>query len=274
MTISWKKPLKRRLGAALIAYAFFRWESAVTISLIMLASLGSWLFGPWPGAPEGAWIVILGVGLVAEALLITIGATDPKMRAIVLKAMLEEETGVHHIRYPALRQLVEQVIRDRGRIDMMTRRLDRHQLIAFDDALVRLDRWLGQFSTRAGKLDERHVDVVDAKIAIAPIEERLSTLRDQVSCEADEPTGRQMKRTIDGLEQERLALQSVIDTWRHANLDLERAASLIGTLSCQLLKMNSLDVDDVHAPTLSGDLTREVDQVEMTLNAVAKMTTW
>src|SRR5512142_3137856 len=115
-----KSDIRSRAWSAILSYAFFRWESAVTIALVIL--LVYFVPHPFEWFQWWYWIVI---GLVAEALIVNTSIGDVDTGARVVADMFREEFNPTVIRSKKYRAEVERALDYRSRIEELIRQSER-----------------------------------------------------------------------------------------------------------------------------------------------------
>ncbi|MBC7223379.1 MAG: hypothetical protein H5T59_03750, partial [Anaerolineae bacterium] len=106
------RELERRTLWAMVAYAFFRWESAVTVAgTILLFFLYPRPFDWWQ---PWYW---LALGAVGEVALIIASITDPETGRRVVQDLFRQEYNPREIRDKDLRAQMEKALDYRRRIE-------------------------------------------------------------------------------------------------------------------------------------------------------------
>src|SRR5512142_3091741 len=118
-----KSDIRSRAWSAILSYAFFRWESAVTIALVIL--LVYFVPHPFEWFQWWYWIVI---GLVAEALSVYTSIGDVDTGARVVADMFREEVNPSIIKTKKYRGEVERALDYRTRIERMIAQSERGML--------------------------------------------------------------------------------------------------------------------------------------------------
>ena len=92
---------------ALLSYAFFRWESAVTLAMTLLLAI--LLPDPFRGAvPLWGWWMWIVLGVLAEALIVGTTLTDLDVRARIASQLFRDRLNLDALSDSDLRQQLGQ----------------------------------------------------------------------------------------------------------------------------------------------------------------------
>jgi hypothetical protein len=123
------KRLSRQERRALLSYALFRWESAVTLAVTLI--LAVFVSDPFQGAVPfwGAWIWI-ALGASAEALIVVTTLSDPDVRVRIVGQSLRARFTLNAIADVDLRQRVAQALDTREQMETMLQRTRDKKVVA------------------------------------------------------------------------------------------------------------------------------------------------
>jgi hypothetical protein len=154
------KPLTRNNGSrererqALLSYAFFRWESAVTLAMTLLLAI--LLPDPFRGAVSWwGWWMWIGLGVLAEALIVGTTLTDRDLRARIASQLFRERFDLDAISDGDMRQQFFKALDTREQMQVV---IQRSRGAAAGSALGTLgdevSSWIETMYTLARRLDE------------------------------------------------------------------------------------------------------------------------
>lgn len=103
---------------ALLSYALFRWESAVTLAMTLI--LAVFLPDPFRGAvPFWGWWMWIGLGVLAEALIVGTTLTDRDVRARIVSQLVRDRFNLDAILDHDLRQRVVKALDIREQMEVV-----------------------------------------------------------------------------------------------------------------------------------------------------------
>ena len=141
--------IRSRAWSAILTYAFFRWESALTIALVIL--LAYFVQRPFDWWQWWYWLVI---GAVAEVLIVITSIGDVDTGARVVANMLREEFNPATIKSQKYRAEVERALDYRNRIEAVIRKsgpgiLQQH----LQESTSGISDWIAQIFKLAQRLE-------------------------------------------------------------------------------------------------------------------------
>ena len=268
------KSLEERARQAILQYAFFRPESALTIALTLLftafavlADLGAFSL---PGLLDAVpWLAWLGGGMLAEAAIVYSSLTDPEAHRRVVAAMLRQEFQPERLRHSWLQQQVEEAFKYRERITGAIR--ERRDSVLKDhlaDTAGQLDEWLEEVYGLAQRLDryqaERELHARNRERA----EERLKELKSQLQREKSPAVEADIQHNIDSLERQLKTIRQLEDAMERARLRLENTLTAMGTIYTQTMLVGAKDIDSGRAKRLRQEISEEVNELGDVLSAM------
>lgn len=247
------RELERRTLWAMVAYAFFYWESAVTVAGTIL------LFFLYPKPFEWwhPWYW-LALGAVAEVALIVASVTDPETGRRVVQDLFRQEYNPREIRDKELRAQMERALDYRRRIEekvLGTRGgVLRDHLM---DSARRIDEWVAFIYRLASRLDAYRSDAwVSQQLASLPRE--IARIRRDMEEEDDPDVRAQMERTARRKEAQLANLTKLQNLMEQAQYRLEETLTALGTTYSQLLLIGARDVDSGRARRLDQDMDEQI----------------
>ncbi len=226
--------LKQRATKAIIAHAFFRLESALTIAMTIILSA---LFPkPFPWWEWWYWLVL---GIVGETLIVYTSITDEMTMRKVVADMLRQQFNPREIRTHEYRQRVEKALEYRQRIEehvrSTTSRVLRDHLL---ETTAGIADWVANVFSLAKRLDRYNNDQIllqdrrDLPREIAALQARLQR-------EDDEAVRQELRQAIAGKQ-------------------LETTLTALGTVYSQLLLIGSKDIDSGRTQRLRESIADQV----------------
>jgi len=255
--------LQKQATRALLSYAFFRFESALTIALTMLlVFLFPHPFEWWQ------WWMWLALGIVAEGLVIYTSVTDPETGRRVVARMLRQQFNPLALRTPQARERVERALEYRERIEGATRqRRDGVLKAHLRDTTARIDDWLAHIFSLAQRLDRYAQDPIVARDR-RDIPREVADIRQRLAREDDSSVRGQMREAIRQKEAQQANLQRLENTMERAEFRLEETLAALGTLYSQLLLLDAGAVDSGRVQRLRQDVADQVAALQDTIEAL------
>lgn len=247
------RELERRTLWAMVLYAFFRWESAVTVAgTILLFFLYPRPFVWWQ---PWYWIVL---GTLGEAALIVASVTDPETGRRVVQDLFREEHNPRQIRDRDLRAQMEKALDYRRRIEekvLGTREgvLREHLM----DSARRIDEWVASIYHLASRLDAYQADTWIAQ-QLASLPGEIASIRRKMRDEDDPDVRAQMARAAGQKETQLQNLVKLQNLMEQAQYRLEETLTALGTTYSQLLLIGARDIQSGRAQRLDQDIDEQI----------------
>ncbi len=256
--------VRTRAWSAILSYAIFRWESAVTIALtIMLIYFLPQPFSAWQW---WFWLILGGIG---EALIIYTSIGDIDTGARVVADMFRQEFNPSTLRVPKYRAALERALAYRSRIEELIQQspqgvLQQH----LQESTAGISDWIAQIFRLAQRLDtfERD-DMIKQDAASAPA--MLRDLQSRIQHESDGAVLEQARATLASKQEQWASLEKLTHTMAQAELQLEATLTALGTVYSQLVLIHSKDdVQDGHAQRLRSDIADQIAQLSSLQDAM------
>ncbi|MBC7236162.1 MAG: hypothetical protein H5T69_09985 [Chloroflexi bacterium] len=248
--------LRARAGKAILAYAVFRLEGALTISLTIL--LAFFLPQPFPWWHWWYWLILGGI---AEVLIIYTSITDERTAQQVVADMLRVHYNPREIEIPAYREKVERALQYRDRLQRLVATappgvLQDH----LRDTLAGLADWIENIYVVAKRLDayardellRRDRDQVPAGIA---------SLRKALAQETEPSLRQQIQATLEAKEVQLANLNALANSMEEAELRLEATLTALGTVYSQIQLLSVRRLGGSAAQRLSTDIREQVQRL-------------
>jgi hypothetical protein len=266
-----RQDLQERVQKAMFQHAFFRWESAVVISLTMLLTTLLALLGRFGPAtiPGYAWLVALIGGALGEAALVYSSLSDPETGRQVVAAMLRDEFHPERLRDRQLQQQVVEAFDYRSRIEAAIR--ERRDTVLKDnlsETARQIDEWLENIYSLAQRLDRHQAEKAVLERDRKRATERLAQLEKQLRQEQNKAVRQQIETNIESLQRQLTTIDTLDSTMGRARLQLENTLSSLGTIYSQTMLIGARDIDSGRARRLRQEIVEEVEELGDILSAM------
>jgi hypothetical protein len=133
---------------------------------------------------------------------------------------------------------------------------------------VQMDDWLGHIYNLAEKIGRYRKRQERITLDKNRAWRRINELNRKYDLENNAAVKQQIKTTINGLQQQYNALDSVENTMQRAELQLENSLAYLGTIYSQALLVDAKDIDSSRARRLRQEITEEVVELNDVLLAM------
>jgi hypothetical protein len=248
-----KDELKQRATRAIIAHAFFRLESALTIALTIILVF---LFPqPFPWWQWWYWLIL---GAAGEILVIYTSITDEMTGRRVVSDMLRQEFNPAEIRAPEYRQRVEKALQYRQQIEEHARSLGagllRDHLL---DSTAGVADWVASVFGLAKRMDRYNSDQMLQRDR-RDLPGEIAQLRARLQREDNEAVRQELQQAITAKEGQLVNLQKLQNMMEKAEYQLETTLTALGTVYSQILLISAKDIDSGRAQRLREDISDQV----------------
>ena len=249
-----KPTIRSRAWSAILSYAIFRFESAVTIALMIL--LVYFVPRPFEWWQWWYWLVL---GLVAEVLIIYTSIGDVDTGARVVAEMFRQEFNPSIIKSNKYRAEVERALTYRSRIEQSIRQsepgmMQQHLL----ESTAGISDWIAQIFRLAQRLDAYESDEI-IKRDVAGTPRQLQELRERVISETNTATRERAQHALESKQAQAENLEKLTETMEQAELQLDATLTALGTVYSQLMLIRSKDdIQDSRSQRLRGEITEQV----------------
>jgi hypothetical protein len=252
--------LRDRAARALLSYAIFRWESAVTVAITLILSIlardpfgGALAFWHW-----WFWVVL---GVVAETLIVVTSIYDPGVRERVVATMFREKFDPTEIATPAYRQKVTKALEYREQMEFLLQHTRDGALRTHLEATVNdISDWISNIFTLARRLDYySRSTILRQDKDVIPRE--LQALADRIKNETEPAVRAQLQRSIEQKRAQLEQLDRLDSTMERAALQLDETLSAMGTVYAQVQLIDARDIDSGRAQRLQQDIADQVQSL-------------
>jgi DNA repair exonuclease SbcCD ATPase subunit len=255
--------LEDRAWRAMLAYSFFRWESAVNLALALIMAVI--LPNPFPWWRWWYWLILGGV---AEVLIVVTSLTDQATGARVVAAVLREQFNPRHLRSEKYRERVEKALEYQRRIEDAVRNQPagvlRDRLRYMTDGI---NEWIAAIHRLASGLDAYEADeVIKQDMRSVPL--AIKNYRERLKQEDDEAVKEQVQEAIRSKKEQWANLQKLQNTMEKAEFQLEQTLSALGTVYSQMLLIGARGAQGDKAQRLREDITEQVESLQDLIQAM------
>ena len=255
--------LERQAWRAMLSFAIFRLESALTIAVTIILIF---LF-PNP-FPWWRWWYWLAIGVVAEGLIIYTSLTDPGLAQRVVSDMLRGEFNARELRSAKYRDKVQKALEYRERIEGVIRQSHQGVLRShLEEDARRITEWVGNVFGLARRLDAYENDEIIKRDTHA-VQSALRDFEARLKLEDDEAVRQQMQEAIRSKKTHWDNLERLQNTMEKAEFQLENTLSAMGTVYAQLQLIGAKDVDSSRARNLREDIAEQVKALQDIVEAM------
>jgi hypothetical protein len=249
--------LERQAWRAMLSFAIFRLESALTIAVTIILVF---LFpSPFPWWQWWYWLII---GVVAEALIIYTSLSDPALAQRVVSDMLRGEFNARELRSSKYRDKVEKALEYRERIEGVIRQSRQGVLRDhLQEDARRITEWVANVFGLARRLDAYENDEI-IKRDTRSVQTTIKDFEARLRLESDGTVRQQMQEAIRSKKTHWDNLQRLQNTMEKAEFQLENTLSAMGTVYAQLQLIGAKDVDSSHARRLREDIAEQVKALQ------------
>ncbi len=252
-----QEELKRRATRAIVAHAFFRLESALTIALTLILIF---VFPtPFPWWQWWYWLVL---GVVGEALIVYTSIVDESTGRQVVSEMFREKFNPGELRNPKHRAKVEQALDYRRRIEEITRQQEPGVLRDhLENNMAALTDWIANIFRLAKRLEAYENDaVLQRDLKALPKEIAQAEIR--LKSETNPAVQREIAQNIASRKAQLQNLNDLQDAIEKAEMQMENTLTALGTLYSQILLLDAKKVDRAQARGIAQSIRDQVDSLQ------------
>lgn len=254
---SLRDELRERATRALLSYAVFRWESAITLAITLILSI--LVPDPFGGAlPFWSWWFWVVLGLAAEALIVVTSIYDPAVRERVVATVFRQKFDPAEIRTPAYRSKVAKALEYREQMEFLLQHTRDGALRTHLEATVNdVSDWISNMFTLARRLDHySRTTILKQDRDVIPQE--LQALGDRMKAERDPAVRAQLQRSIEQKRAQLEQIERLDNTMERAALQLDDTLSAMGTVYAQVQLIDAKDIDGGRAQRLQQDIADQI----------------
>ena len=252
-----KDELQRRATWAIMSYAFFRVESALTIALFLLLIF----LYPTP-LPWWRWWYWLFLGCLGELLIVYTSIRDQQTAQDVVADMFRQRFNPRVIKTPKYRKAVERALDYRHLIERNIQDQGSDILRGYlESSMLRITDWVANIFRLAKRLDEYETDIVLKRDRDA-LPKQIQHTQARLRLETSESVREEIKRVIGSKQTQADNLSKLHDVMEKAELQMENSLTALGTLYSQLLLLDAKEVDSSRARGISQSIQEQVQAIQ------------
>lgn len=260
-----RESLEERAKQAILRESFWRPESAGILAFFgIVAALAS-----SPAIPIGPWWAWLLGGAVAEAALIWSSITSTEFGHKVVSKMLKQEYQPQKLADKRLQAQMNEALDYRARIEEAIRQ--RSDTLLKDELTAtasQIDEWLEHMYTLARRVDRYRQQEEIVKRDQKRANKRIRELQQKIDYEDNEAIQQQMEDTLASLYRQVDTLNTLKETNKRAELQLENTLTHLATIYSQTMLVNAKDIDSSRAKRLRHEIAEEVTELQDMLSAM------
>jgi hypothetical protein len=258
-----KTDMERRAWGAMLTTAFFRWESAATIALVIL--LAFFLPKPFPGWKWWFWLI---GGALAEGAILYTSLTDPEFGRQVVADMLREEFDLSVLRDEKYRVYLEKALEYRESIEEVVARRRRGVLREHVQETARqIEDWIRSIFEIARRLDHYDQDALIRR-DVKAVPKDIDRLQKKLARTNDPRVRAQLEETLRAKKVQWANLEQLQNNMNRAELQVEHTLTSMGTIYSQMLLVGAKDVDSGRAQRLREEVAGEVQGLQDVLDSM------
>lgn len=254
--------LERKATRAIIGRSFYRWESAIIVSLTLALTFLT-VFGILPPLfGVLGWWFWLGLGLIGEVAFVWSSMLDADFRARAVDDMFRERFDLRRIQNEQLRKQVEKALEYRERIDQVIYGnregvLQEHLRATSRDITL----WLENVFRLARRIDTYENDQVIRQDR-QTVDPAINDLKKRLATEDDPTVQRQISQAIAQRQIQRDNLLKLENVMEQAQFQLESTTTAIATVYSQMMILGARDVASGRATRLQQEIAGQVHALQ------------
>lgn len=263
MTQPTTEELKRRSAKALLSHAFFRLESALTVSATILLAF----FVPNPFV-WWQWWYWVGLGLAGEGLIVWSSITDERTAQHVVADLLQAQYDPRTIKTQKYRDAVKQALDYRTQIQNTIASTPTSILQSFlSNSLTGVADWIAHIYTIAQRLDTYERDeLLHRDRNMLP--DSITRLHQALAAESNPGVRQQIEATIATKVEQRRNLEQLQNSMERAQFSLEQTLSSLGTVYSQFQLVRAEKISGARAQEVAQSINYQVEGLQDVVSAM------
>ncbi len=254
--------IRQRALGAVLANAFLRWESLVTLLLTVIL----FVFVPQPFEFWQPWFWLVG-GALAQIALVASALTDQEAAQKAVAREFEQKFDLRQIRGRVSRERLQSALEYRKGMMGLAQRHQGAMRLSLQQTVSDIDDWIGHMYDLALHIDSfEGNDLVERDRKMVP--QQLKNTRKRLEMERDPAVRRELENQIKQLEQQLVNLDATVNSIKRAEIQLESTLSSLGTIYAQMSLLGTKDVDSSRAQRLRLEIQDEVAGLQDTIDAM------
>jgi hypothetical protein len=254
--------IRQRAFGAMLANAFLRWESLVTI--VLTAILFLFVQDPFPWWQNWFWLV---GGAVAESALVLSILSDPDAAQEAISRQFESQYDLSNVRNRVSRERLKDALEYRRNMLLLTKRHKGAMRVSLQQTVADVNDWIAYMHDLAKHIDAfEDNELVERDLKTVPQQIEKTKIRME---RADDPAVKKdLENQIRQLEQQKSNLEATVNSVKRAEIQLESTLSALGTAYAQMSLLGTKEVDSARAQRLRLEIQDEVSSLQDTIEAM------
>jgi hypothetical protein len=264
--------LEEKVKRKILEYSFYRPESAIVIAGTLVIAALDVLITRFTGT-NPSWLphpaIALLLGTAAEAALMYVNMKDPSTAQKVVEDMFRTDFDPQRLKNPHLQKKINTALDYRSRIEAAIQTQPEGVLKNnLTSTAEQIDDWLENIYNLAQRLDrhDQERDLLHRDYQHAT--QRIQELEKKSVREKDEAVSNQIDLTLSSLRRQVDTIESLDNTMKRAELQMDNTLSALGTIYSQAMLVDAKDIDRGRAQRLQQEIAEEVIDLSDMLSAM------
>ncbi|NIS81483.1 MAG: hypothetical protein GTO14_15060 [Anaerolineales bacterium] len=255
--------LPREARAAIMQYAFFRWENAVVIAgTILLTVL---VPTPFPWWPRWGWPLL---GVLSMAAIVFSSVTNAEFNARMLLKFFQAQFNLRRVQNLELRGEVESALEYQRRIFEKARRGSSSVLWdRAEDTANQLNDWIRNIYRLAIRLDAYQRDALLHQEQ-SEVPQEIENLRARLGRETSPAVLKQVGEVLESKEKQWQTLKALETRMKQAELSLDQSLTALATVDSQVQLIDAEDVRSGRAERLREDIREQILRLDDLVSSI------
>ncbi|HQE92313.1 MAG TPA: hypothetical protein PLH19_02320 [Anaerolineae bacterium] len=258
-----RSSVEKKARRAVVQYAFFRWENAVIIGVVLLLTF----FMPQPFGwwPLWGWPALGGLAVLA---IVISSLTDVETTTKVQLDTFQERFDPRKVLDPQLRQEVETSLEYQRRIEAYIRKQRAGVLRdRLHDTAGQIAEWVGHVYQLALRLDAYRHDSLLAQERMA-VPKELEALTARRNLETKPEVKKQLDAVIESKHKQWESLSALHSRMEQAELQLEQSNTALATIYSQVQLISAQDIESGRSDRLRQDIQDQIARLNDLVSSI------
>jgi hypothetical protein len=255
--------LPREARAAIVQYAFFRWENAVVLAgTILLTAL---VKKPFPWWPWWGWPLL---GLLGMGAIVVSSITNAEFNSRMLLRIFQAPFNLRRIQDTGLRAEVQSALEYQRRIFEKARRGSSSVLWdRAEDTANQLNDWIRNIYRLAIRLDTHLRDAL-LQQEQNNVPQELEALQARRGSEENPAVLKQLEEVLQGKEKQWQTLKALETRMKQAGLSLEQTLTALATIDSQVQLIDAEDVRSGRSERMREDIREQILRLDDLVSSI------
>jgi hypothetical protein len=255
--------LPREARAAIVQYAFFRWENAVVVAGTILLSV--LVREPFPWWPWWGWPLL---GLFGMGAIVISSVTNADFNSRMLLKIFQAQFNLRRIQDTELRAEVESALEYQRRIFDKARRGSSSVLWdRAEDTANQLSDWIRNIYRLAIRLDTFLRDTL-LQQEHGEVPQELEALQARRERETNPAVLKQLEEVLESKEKQWETLKALETRMKQAELSLEQSLTALATIDSQVQLIDAEDVRSGRSERLREDIREQILRLDDLVSSI------